>query len=161
MSGVLRRRDPDVPQAPLRPSHGPGGSEGADVPPHLHPAGVGCGPAGLHHRACHEGAAGQPDRRPVASGQDHRLRERLYPYGVAGPCGLLPAAVSGLLRLFVDGHRRGEMLGFRLPRNFEHPYAARSMRDFWRRWHISLSSWFRDYVYIPLGGSKKGRAVPT
>ena len=50
----------------------------------------------------------------------------------------------------------GEMLGFRLPRNFEHPYAARSMRDFWRRWHISLSSWFRDYVYIPLGGSKKG-----
>ena len=55
----------------------------------------------------------------------------------------------------------GELLGFRLPRNFEHPYAARSMRDFWRRWHISLSSWFRDYVYIPLGGSKKGRAVPT
>lgn len=50
----------------------------------------------------------------------------------------------------------GETLGFRLPRNFEHPYAARSMRDFWRRWHISLSSWFRDYVYIPLGGSKKG-----
>ena len=50
----------------------------------------------------------------------------------------------------------GELLGFRLPRNFEHPYAARSMRDFWRRWHISLSSWFRDYVYIPLGGSKKG-----
>ena len=43
----------------------------------------------------------------------------------------------------------GRMLGFRLPRNFEHPYAARSMRDFWRRWHISLSSWFRDYVYIP------------
>ena len=48
----------------------------------------------------------------------------------------------------------GRMLGFRLPRNFEHPYAARSMRDFWRRWHISLSSWFRDYVYIPLGGSR-------
>ena len=50
----------------------------------------------------------------------------------------------------------GRMLGFRLPRNFEHPYAARSMQDFWRRWHISLSSWFRDYVYIPLGGSRKG-----
>ena len=49
----------------------------------------------------------------------------------------------------------GRMLGFRLPRNFEHPYAARSMQDFWRRWHISLSSWFRDYVYIPLGGKKK------
>lgn len=50
------------------------------------------------------------------------------------------------------------MLGFRLPRNFEHPYAARSMRDFWRRWHISLSSWFRDYVYIPLGGSPGGQS---
>ena len=44
----------------------------------------------------------------------------------------------------------GEMLGFRLPRNFEHPYAARSMRDFWRRWHISLSSWVRDYLFLPL-----------
>ena len=52
----------------------------------------------------------------------------------------------------------GEMLGFRLPRNFEHPYAARSMRDFWRRWHISLSSWFRDYVYIPLGGNRVSKA---
>ena len=52
----------------------------------------------------------------------------------------------------------GRMLGFRLPRNFEHPYAARSMQDFWRRWHISLSSWFRDYVYIPLGGSRVGKA---
>ena len=48
----------------------------------------------------------------------------------------------------------GRMLGFRLPRNFEHPYAARSMQDFWRRWHISLSSWFRDYVYIPMGGNR-------
>ena len=52
----------------------------------------------------------------------------------------------------------GRMLGFRLPRNFEHPYAARSMQDFWRRWHISLSSWFRDYVYIPLGGNRCSRA---
>ena len=48
----------------------------------------------------------------------------------------------------------GRMLGFRLPRNFEHPYAARSMRDFWRRWHMSLGTWFRDYVYIPLGGNR-------
>lgn len=111
VSGILRRRGPDVPQAPLRPSHGPGGAESADVPPHLHPAGAGCGPAGLHHRSFHEGAAGQPDRRPVASGQDHRLRERLHPYGVAGPCGLLPTAVSGLLRLFLDGHRRGRAAG--------------------------------------------------
>ena len=51
----------------------------------------------------------------------------------------------------------GRMLGFRLPRNFEHPYAARSMQDFWRRWHISLSTWLRDYLYISLGGNRKGR----
>ncbi len=50
----------------------------------------------------------------------------------------------------------GRMLGFAFPRNFNHPYAAASVTDFWRRWHITLSSWFRDYVYIPLGGSRRG-----
>jgi D-alanyl-lipoteichoic acid acyltransferase DltB (MBOAT superfamily) len=48
-------------------------------------------------------------------------------------------------------------LGFELTENFNHPYLARSPADFWRRWNISLSSWFRDYVYIPLGGSRGGR----
>ncbi len=48
----------------------------------------------------------------------------------------------------------GRMFGFRFLENFNYPYIARSMRDFWRRWHISLSTWFRDYVYIPLGGSR-------
>jgi alginate O-acetyltransferase complex protein AlgI len=48
----------------------------------------------------------------------------------------------------------GGMFGFQLPENFDHPYAAVSVTDFWRRWHISLSSWFRDYVYIPLGGNR-------
>jgi D-alanyl-lipoteichoic acid acyltransferase DltB (MBOAT superfamily) len=47
--------------------------------------------------------------------------------------------------------------GFRLMRNFDHPYLAASPTEFWRRWHISLSTWFRDYVYIPLGGSRGGR----
>ncbi len=47
-----------------------------------------------------------------------------------------------------------EILGFSLPENFDYPYTAESPRDFWRRWHITLSSWFRDYVYIPLGGSR-------
>lgn len=47
-------------------------------------------------------------------------------------------------------------LGFDLMRNFDHPYLATGPADFWRRWHISLSSWFRDYVYIPLGGSRAG-----
>lgn len=51
----------------------------------------------------------------------------------------------------------GKMLGFKIPRNFNHPYIANSITDFWRRWHITLSSWFRDYVYIPLGGNRKGK----
>lgn len=50
----------------------------------------------------------------------------------------------------------GKMFGFTFPENFNYPYAARSFRDFWRRWHISLSSWLKDYLYIPLGGSRHG-----
>jgi alginate O-acetyltransferase complex protein AlgI len=50
----------------------------------------------------------------------------------------------------------GRMLGFRFLENFAHPYAASSVQDFWRRWHISLSTWLRDYMYIPLGGSRLG-----
>jgi alginate O-acetyltransferase complex protein AlgI len=52
----------------------------------------------------------------------------------------------------------GLMLGFHFPENFLHPYLARSIQDFWRRWHISLSTWLRDYLYIPLGGSRHGVA---
>jgi alginate O-acetyltransferase complex protein AlgI len=48
----------------------------------------------------------------------------------------------------------GRMFGFHIPENFNHPYVARSVTEFWRRWHISLSSWFRDYLYIPLGGNR-------
>ncbi len=50
----------------------------------------------------------------------------------------------------------GEMFGFKFPVNFNAPYTAKSVTDFWRRWHITLSSWFRDYVYIPLGGNRGG-----
>ena len=50
----------------------------------------------------------------------------------------------------------GHMFGFRFLENFRHPYSSRSITEFWRRWHISLSSWFRDYLYIPLGGSRLG-----
>ena len=50
----------------------------------------------------------------------------------------------------------GRMLGFKLPENFDYPYIARSVREFWRRWHITLSRWFRDYLYIPLGGGRRG-----
>lgn len=50
----------------------------------------------------------------------------------------------------------GLMLGFRLPVNFDAPYRSRSITEFWRRWHISLSSWLRDYLYVPLGGNRRG-----
>ncbi len=52
----------------------------------------------------------------------------------------------------------GRMLGFRFIENFRHPYASKSFREFWRRWHISLSTWFRDYLYIPLGGNRRSAA---
>lgn len=50
----------------------------------------------------------------------------------------------------------GKMMGFQFPINFNYPYTSKSITEFWRRWHITLSSWFRDYIYIPLGGSRKG-----
>lgn len=50
----------------------------------------------------------------------------------------------------------GRMFGFSFPQNFDYPYMSLSVTEFWRRWHISLSSWFREYVYIPLGGNRKG-----
>ena len=50
----------------------------------------------------------------------------------------------------------GALLGFRFPENFNYPYIAASVTEFWRRWHMTLSRWFRDYVYIPLGGNRKG-----
>ena len=52
----------------------------------------------------------------------------------------------------------GKLFGFRLPENFKRPYSAISLTDFWRRWHITLSRWFRDYLYIPLGGNRQGTA---
>ncbi len=51
------------------------------------------------------------------------------------------------------------LLGFRFPQNFDRPYAAVSIQDFWRRWHMTLSRWLRDYLYIPLGGNRRGRLV--
>ena len=50
----------------------------------------------------------------------------------------------------------GKMLGFEFMENFKYPYTANNIKDFWRRWHISLSEWFRDYLYFPMGGSRKG-----
>ena len=50
----------------------------------------------------------------------------------------------------------GRMFGFYFLENFNFPYMSKTITEFWRRWHISLSSWFREYVYIPLGGNRKG-----
>ena len=52
----------------------------------------------------------------------------------------------------------GRMFGFHFKENFNYPYASLSIKEFWRRWHISLSTWFKEYVYIPLGGNRKGSA---
>ena len=72
-------------------------------------------------------------------------------------------AVSYMLQIYFDfsGYSDiaigiGRIFGFHFLENFNYPYMATSITDFWRRWHISLSSWFRDYIYIPLGGNRKG-----
>jgi alginate O-acetyltransferase complex protein AlgI len=82
--------------------------------------------------------------------------------GVCSPGMLWGALVAYTLQIYFDfsGYSDmaiglGRMLGFDFIENFNYPYIARSMRDFWRRWHISLSTWFRDYLYVPLGGSRR------
>ncbi|MGN0468501.1 MAG: MBOAT family O-acyltransferase [Acutalibacteraceae bacterium] len=74
------------------------------------------------------------------------------------------AAVAFMLQIFYDfsGYSDmaiglGEMFGFHFKENFNSPYLSESIRDFWRRWHISLSTWFKEYLYIPLGGNRKGK----
>ena len=81
----------------------------------------------------------------------------------AGSPMLLLGAVSYTLQIYFDfsGYCDmaigiGKMLGFTFPENFNYPYTAKSITDFWRRWHMTLSKWFRDYLYIPLGGSRSG-----
>ena len=73
-------------------------------------------------------------------------------------------AISAMLQIYFDfsGYSDmaiglGKMFGFTFLENFNYPYVAKSITDFWRRWHISLSTWFRDYVYIPLGGNRVSR----
>jgi alginate O-acetyltransferase complex protein AlgI len=78
-----------------------------------------------------------------------------------GAMGAWIGAIAWTLQIYFDfsGYTdiavgTGRMFGFRYPENFNYPYVARSVSDFWRRWHMSLSSFFRDYVYIPLGGNR-------
>ena len=75
------------------------------------------------------------------------------------------AVIAYLLQIYFDFSAYsdmaiglGHMFGFTFQENFNYPYVATSIQDFWRRWHISLSTWFKEYVYIPLGGNRKGKA---
>jgi alginate O-acetyltransferase complex protein AlgI len=96
---------------------------------------------------------------------------RGFAQAAAGGIGGSDAWISALgfaLQIFFDfsGYTdiaRGSaaLLGFRIPINFDAPYLATSLSDFWRRWHISLSTWLRDYIYIPLGGSRVSRVLVT
>ena len=81
-----------------------------------------------------------------------------------GPLLLWMGALAYTLQIYFDfsGYSDmavglGRLFGFRLPENFNYPYTAANATDFWHRWHITLSRWFRDYVYIPLGGSRRGK----
>ena len=73
-------------------------------------------------------------------------------------------AISYMLQIYFDFSAYSDMaiglgriFGFHFLENFNYPYISKSITEFWRRWHISLGSWFRDYIYFPLGGSKKGK----
>ena len=89
--------------------------------------------------------------------------ERVPEYNA--PIVILLAVVQGF-RIYYDfaGYTDialglGQLLNLRLPENFNRPYFATSLREFWRRWHMSLSTWIRDYIYIPLGGNRAHRGL--
>jgi alginate O-acetyltransferase complex protein AlgI len=88
-----------------------------------------------------------------------------HPGAFASPaCWLAVVAYAGQIYYDFSGYSEmaigvGRMLGFRLPENFRHPYLSLNIAEFWRRWHISLSSWLRDYLYFTLGGNRRGPAA--
>src|SRR6185295_20411970 len=80
-----------------------------------------------------------------------------------GPLGLYIGLLCFSFQIYADFAGYSDMarglarfMGFGLIQNFEHPYFSTNITEFWRRWHISLSTWLRDYLYIPLGGNRKG-----
>jgi alginate O-acetyltransferase complex protein AlgI len=74
-------------------------------------------------------------------------------FGILGYAIVIYADFSGYTDIAIGV---AKLLGFQFPRNFDRPYSARSIQDFWRRWHMTLSRWLRDYLYIPLGGNRRG-----
>ena len=114
----------------------------------------------LYLRTGKKGYTCQPVRKRggQGSGQSHGPDQRRF--------GMVCGEILYTLQIYFDfsGYSDmavglGKMLGFELTENFNYPYLSRSVGEFWRRWHISLSGWFKDYLYIPLGGSRKGTFV--
>ena len=104
-------------------------------------------------------------RKVVAADFAARFVDRVYALDAPDGFAVLAATLLFALQIYCDFSGYSEiaagsarLMGVRLMRNFDRPYGAATIREFWRRWHISLSTWFTDYVYIPLGGSRRGRA---
>ena len=108
-------------------------------------------------------------RFTLGLGKKVLLADLLFAFSSAGGSGVLLAWLQSfayLLYVYFDFSGYSDMaiglakiFGFDIPENFNYPLVSRSLREFWRRWHISLGSWFRDYLYIPLGGSRRGTAI--
>lgn len=104
-------------------------------------------------------------RKVVAADFAARFVDRVYALDTPDGLAVLAGTLLFALQIYCDfsGYSEiaagsAQLMGVRLMRNFDRPYGAATIREFWRRWHISLSTWFTDYVYIPLGGSRRGRA---
>ena len=104
-------------------------------------------------------------KKLVLSAAAAKLSDAMFALVQIDALGAWLGAISYCLQLYFDFSGYSDMaiglgllFGVRLPENFNYPYTAGSVTEFWRRWHISLSHWFRDYLYIPLGGSRKGTA---
>jgi len=103
-------------------------------------------------------------RKVVAADFAARFVDRVYALDMPDGLAVLAGTLLFALQIYCDFSGYSEiaagsarLMGVRLMRNFDRPYGAATIREFWRRWHISLSTWFTDYVYIPLGGSRRGR----
>ena len=106
-------------------------------------------------------------KKTILADQCGKLADTLFPAagGISDitTCGIWLGSVLFTLQIYLDFSAYsdmaiglGQMIGFHFKENFDYPYIASTIRDFWRRWHISLSMFFRDYVYIPLGGNRAG-----
>lgn len=107
--------------------------------------------------------AGMAQKILLADSIAARIQEPLAAYHTLGLIGSWFCMLGYACQLYFDfaGYSNmavglGHLLGFQFPKNFDSPYRASSISDFWRRWHITLSSWLRDYLFIPLGGSRNG-----